>query len=210
MRRLSIQSYSFTHLPVRVPFLPRTLLSGASHNRQPTFVFLTQVNFRLGCLPEVRLGTILGCSDLTEWEAKRDLALAAQTVYLQRWCQWSVGVRECATKESWILCEWVRIWSELNKLRLTRCGIILSFEITHIERGSDRKGQQNMRGLVASTELEMEMAEADDMMVRKRHFVQLIQSKSWSRVYCLKVFCLVLDDGLFVAVMVTTLFYKWK
>lgn len=63
-----------------------------------------------------------------------------------------------------------------------------------------------MRGLVASTELEMETAEADDMMVRKRNSVQLTQSntqrfvilKSRRRVYCHKVFCLVLDDGLFV------------
>lgn len=45
-------------------------------------VFLTWVNFRLRPLPGLRLGLILGCSDLTEWEAKRDLAVAAQTVYL--------------------------------------------------------------------------------------------------------------------------------
>lgn len=45
-------------------------------------IFLTWVNFRHGLLPGVRLGPILGCSDLTELEAKRDLAVAAQTVYL--------------------------------------------------------------------------------------------------------------------------------
>lgn len=45
-------------------------------------MFLTWVNFRHSPLPVVRLGPILGCSDLTELEAKRDLAVAAQTVYL--------------------------------------------------------------------------------------------------------------------------------
>lgn len=64
------------------------------------------------------------------------------------------------------------------KLQLTRCGIVLSFEITHLERGSQRKGLQNMRGLVASTELEMETAESDDIMVRKRNLVLLSQSKA--------------------------------
>lgn len=45
-------------------------------------MFLTWVNFRRRPLPGVRLGPILGGSDLTELEAKRDLAVAAQTVYL--------------------------------------------------------------------------------------------------------------------------------
>lgn len=57
-------------------------------------MFLTWVNFRLTPLPRVRLGPILGCSDLTEWEAKRDLAVAARTVYPSCWCQWSVWKRE--------------------------------------------------------------------------------------------------------------------
>lgn len=80
-------------------------------------VFLTRVNFRLSPLPGVRLEPILGCSDLTEREAKRDLAAAAQTVYLHRWCQWFVGERERTTRESWSksvtrICEWVWIWTE--------------------------------------------------------------------------------------------------
>lgn len=45
-------------------------------------MFLTWVNFRHSPLPGVRLGPILGCSDLTELDAKRDLAVDAQTVYL--------------------------------------------------------------------------------------------------------------------------------
>lgn len=69
----------------------------------------------------------------------------------------------------------------LNELHLTRCGIILSFEITYLERGSDCKGQQNMRGLVASTELEMETAEADDMMVRKKK-ICLVDSVQHSKI----------------------------
>lgn len=44
-------------------------------------MFLTWVNFRRSPLPGVRLGPILVCSDLTELDAKRDLAVAAQTVY---------------------------------------------------------------------------------------------------------------------------------
>lgn len=65
----------------------------------------------------------------------------------------------------------------LSKLQLTRRRIILSFPFTHPERASDPNGQQNMRGLVASTELEMETAEADDM-VRRRHFFPLTRSKT--------------------------------
>lgn len=45
-------------------------------------MFLTWVNFRRSPLPGVRLGPILVCSDLTELDTKRDLAVAAQTVYL--------------------------------------------------------------------------------------------------------------------------------
>lgn len=151
-------------------------------------VFLTRVNFRLRPLPGVRLEPILGCSDLTEREAKRDLAAAAQTVYLHRWCQWSVGERERTTRESWSksatrICEWVWIWTEpLQTTVLSSLYCIPAYEKTHpehLERGSCYKGlpgQQNMRGLVASTDLEMESAETDEIMVSKENWFCLVDS----------------------------------
>lgn len=73
LKLLGCQSFSST---TQVAF------QKGGHNGQPMLFFLTWVNFRHGLLPGVRLGPILGCSDLTELEAKRDLAVTAQTVYL--------------------------------------------------------------------------------------------------------------------------------
>lgn len=80
--------------PFKTSSPPHELLSRGRPQYTANVMFLTCVNFRHSPLPGVRLGPILGCSDLTEWEAKRDLAVAAQTVYLPCWCQLCVWVRE--------------------------------------------------------------------------------------------------------------------
>lgn len=101
----------------RVSSPPHKLLSKGSHNDQSVLCLYLGLILDTVLSLGVRLGFILGCSDLTEWEAKRDLAVAAQTVYLPCWCQWSVWERKHITKESWrksvtCLCEWVWLWTE--------------------------------------------------------------------------------------------------
>lgn len=57
--------------------------------------------------------------------------------------------------------------------------------LEHLERGSCYKGlpgQQNMRGLVASTDLEMESAETDEIMVSKENCFCLVGSVHLSQI----------------------------
>lgn len=116
---------------------PHKLLSTGSHNDQPVLCLCLGLNLATVLSLGVRLGPILGCSDLTEREAKRDLAVAAQTVYLPCWCQWSVWERKHITKESWrksvaCLCEWVWLWTEalLTTVSLNLRGDIILLDNT--------------------------------------------------------------------------------
>lgn len=71
----------------------------------------TGVNFKPGSHRGVRLGPNLGCCDLTEREAKKDLAVSAQTVYLPCLCQWSVW-------ESWSKADTGRVNDRESGCRL--------------------------------------------------------------------------------------------
>jgi len=108
----------------------------------------------------MRLGPILGSSDLTEWEAKRDLAVAAQAVYLPCLCQWPVW--ENAMGESWRKADtsgvndWDFGWPRIQLL-------------PHRTWFDDSlAGQQVMHELVCLTDLEMEFDETDEDMVRQK------------------------------------------